>query len=138
MRELLPGAHELVYDNYNYLVVGFDPTERPSDAVFSVVVHPVRVSLCFLQNGVGLPDPEGLLRGSGRRVRNVLLPDAATLDEPAVRDLMGHALARASLPFDPFQPNRLIIRSISAKQRPRRPAPPSQRHQGVAQVRDHH
>lgn len=121
MRELLPGAHELVYDNFNYLVVGFDPTERPSEAVFSVVVHPRRVSLCFLQSGVSLPDPDGLLRGSGRRVRNVLLPDAATLDAPAVRNLIGHALARASVAFDPKQEGRIIVRQIAPKQRPRRP-----------------
>lgn len=123
MRELLPGAHELVYDNHNYLVIGFDPTERPSDAVFSVVVHPRRVSLCFLQNGVGLPDPEGLLRGSGRRVRNILLPDAASLDSRAVRNLIGHALARASVPFDPMQEGRIIVRQVAPKQRPRRPTP---------------
>jgi hypothetical protein len=129
MRELLPGAHELVYDNHSYLVVGFDPTERPSDAVFSVVVHPVRVSLCFLQNGAGLPDPEGLLHGSGKRVRSVLLPDAATLDAPAVRNLIGHALARASVPFDPKQEGRVIVRQVAPKQRPRRPSPAADRRQ---------
>ena len=33
MRALVPGAVELVYDNYNALVIGFGPTERASDAV---------------------------------------------------------------------------------------------------------
>lgn len=35
MRKLVPGAIEMVYDNYNWLVVGFGPTERPSEAIFS-------------------------------------------------------------------------------------------------------
>jgi predicted RNase H-like HicB family nuclease len=30
MRELTPGAVEMVYDNYNALVIGFGPTERAS------------------------------------------------------------------------------------------------------------
>lgn len=30
MRKLVPGAVEMVYDNYDWLVVGFSPTERPS------------------------------------------------------------------------------------------------------------
>ena len=31
IRRLVPGAVELVYDNYNFLVVGFCPSERASD-----------------------------------------------------------------------------------------------------------
>src|SRR5262245_5701872 len=69
LRSRLPGAIELVYDNYNWLVIGFGPTERPSDAVFSVVLPPGRVTFCFLQ-GAKLPDPHRLLRGSGKVVRN--------------------------------------------------------------------
>src|ERR1700730_6448148 len=56
MRKLVPGAIEMVYDNYNWLVIGFSPTERPSEAIFSIVLPPGRVTLCFLQ-GAGLPDP---------------------------------------------------------------------------------
>jgi hypothetical protein len=64
MRRLMPGAVEMVYDNYNWLVIGFSPTERPSEAIFSIVLPPGRVTLCFLQ-GAGLPDPDKRLRGSG-------------------------------------------------------------------------
>lgn len=48
MRQLLPGSFELVYDNYNALVVGFSPTARPSDAIFSIVLYPRWVNLFFL------------------------------------------------------------------------------------------
>jgi hypothetical protein len=46
MRKLVPGAIEMVYDNYNWLVIGFGPTERPSEAIFSLVLPPGRVTLC--------------------------------------------------------------------------------------------
>src|SRR5437773_353459 len=70
MRGLIPGAVELVYDNYNALVIGFCPSEqRPSEAVLSIVLFPRWVTVCFLQDGPELPDPQGLLKGSGTRVR---------------------------------------------------------------------
>jgi len=121
MRRRLPHAVELVYDNYNFFVVGFGPTERPSEAVFSIAAYARGVGLCFL-NGAKLPDPQKRLRGSGKQVRNIQLPTAATLDEPAVKALMATAIERAPVPFDPAARPRLIIKSISAKQRPRRPA----------------
>ena len=51
LRRLVPGAVELVYDNYNFLVVGFYPSERASDAVLSLVFAPRWISVCFLQAG---------------------------------------------------------------------------------------
>lgn len=121
MRARLPGALELVYDNYQFLAIGYAPSERASEAIFSIAVAPTKVNLCFLQNGASLADPEGILRGAGNQVRNVILDDAADLDRPAVKALMAEALATAKVPLDPKTPYRLIIKSISAKQRPRRP-----------------
>jgi hypothetical protein len=120
MREIVPGAVELVYDNYNALVIGFGPSERASEAVYSVALYPRWVSLFFLQ-GAGLPDPHKLLRGSGKVVRSIVVKDAAQLDEAPVRALIEAALARARKPIDPRAARRLVIRSVSAKQRPRRP-----------------
>jgi hypothetical protein len=72
MRKLTPGALELVYDNYNGLVVGFSPNEKPSVAILSLLMLPDHVTLCFLQ-GKGLPDPQKLLQGSGNVVRHLRL-----------------------------------------------------------------
>ena len=126
MRKRYPTALELVYDNYNALAIGFCPTERTSEAIFSIAVYPKWVSLFFLQANRGLPDPEDLLQGSGGVVKHIRLPKAATLDEPAVKALMLEAVARAKVPFDPKGTHRLIIKSISAKQRPRRPTESAQ------------
>ena len=121
VRRLVPGAVELVYDNYNWLVVGFCPSERASEAVLSIVFTPRWITLCFLQNGPRLPDPGGLLRGSGKRVRSIRLASAKDLDKPTVRSLIKEARARALVAIDPTGRARLIVRSVSAKQRPRRP-----------------
>src|SRR5205809_6275463 len=83
MRERLPGAVEMVYDNYNGLVIGFGPTDRPSEAVFSIVLFPRWVTLCFLQ-GAKVPDPQKRLRGDGKQVRHIRLASADDLDTPGV------------------------------------------------------
>lgn len=119
MRTRLPGAIELVYDNYNALAIGFGATERTREIVFSVAVFPRWVSL-FFANGPELPDPQKLLQGSGNTVRHIVLKTPEMLDLPAVMDLMDLALARADKPIDPSQERRIIIKSVSAKQRPRR------------------
>ena len=126
MRKLVPGAVEMVYDNYNWLVIGFSPTERPSEAIFSLVLPPGRVTLCFLQ-GAGLPDPAKRLRGTGNVVRNIRLynagePDAGVLDEPEVLALINVALNRAKVPMPARARRKLVIRAIAERQRPRRVA----------------
>jgi hypothetical protein len=119
MRALYPTAIEMVYDNYNALAIGFGPTERPSEAIFSIAVFPKWVSLFFLQ-ARGLPDPDHILRGNGKLSRHIRLPSAATLDEFSVKNMMREATARAAIPFASDGASRLIIKSIAAKQRPRR------------------
>ena len=121
MRDRLPGAIELVYDNYNALAIGFSPTERVGDIIFSIALYPRWVSLFFF-NGVVLPDPENRLKGSGKGVRHIVLTKPEVLDEPAVKALMNECLSRAKVPLDPAQEWRVVIKSISPKQRPRRPA----------------
>jgi hypothetical protein len=118
LRAKVPGAVEMVYDNYNALVIGFGATERASEAVLSIAVLPRWVDLCFL-TGASLPDPHGLLIGSGTVARHIVLDGPADVDRPEVRDLIALAVASSVKPFD--GPGRMVIKSISAKQRPRRP-----------------
>jgi hypothetical protein len=131
MRKLYPSALELVYDNYNALAIGFGPTERASEAIFSIALFPRWVSLFFLQ-AKGLPDPDNVLKGSGSVARHIVLPTAAALYLPAVKALMREAAERAKVPFDPNGKHRLIVKSISAKQKPRRPAPKPVKNAGKA------
>ncbi|WEK44553.1 MAG: hypothetical protein P0Y64_07135 [Candidatus Sphingomonas colombiensis] len=115
----LPGATRLVYDNYNALAIGFGPDERASAITCSIALYPRWVSL-FLANGATLPDPRGLLEGGGTRMRHIKLNDAL-IDDPAVAALILAAAASVARPIDPAGTERLVIRSIAARQRPRRP-----------------
>jgi hypothetical protein len=118
MRSLLPSALQLVYDNYNALVIGFSPTERASEAVISIVLYPRKVVLCFLW-GAELPDPDNVLRGSGTRARTLRLDSLELLDEPSVRLLIDQAASRANWTLSANEAARTIIKSVSERQRPR-------------------
>ena len=121
MRKRLPTANELVWDNYNFFVIGYSPTERPTDAVLSMAARANGIGLCFIY-GAGLPDPARVLEGSGRQSRFVRVDSAARLSDPDVSALIDAAVARARTPYPASGKGRLIIRSVSAKQRPRRRA----------------
>ena len=121
MRRRMPGGFEFVYDNYNFLVFGYGPTGFPSDAVVSLALAPAWVSLCFLK-GATLPDPKKLLRGGGKVVRSIRLTDPAHLDDPDVESFLALAIGAAEPPFPGSGAPRTVIRSVSDKQRPRRPS----------------
>jgi hypothetical protein len=120
MRASFPDVVELVYDNYNYLVIGFSPTGRPSQSIFSLAAQKRGLNLCFLQRASELPDPTSILRGQGNTVRNLRLNAPADLDRPDVRDLIDAELRLAAVLMEAAIGPKLIIRSVSAKQRPRR------------------
>lgn len=120
MRKLLPAAQVLVYDNYNALAVGFGPSERASQIVFSIAMFPRWVSL-FFAKGADLPDPHERLGGSGNVMRHVVLTAPEVLDDPQIRELMQQALARAGVSLQSGKRGAIVIKSISARQRPRRP-----------------
>jgi hypothetical protein len=121
LRKRVPGAVEFVYDNYNALVIGFGPNERPSDAWFSIALYRRFVNLYFLQ-GALLDDPDRVLQGSGNQVRRLRLdPDASVLDRPAVSSLLTQAIEASDVPWPGRGRRRVLIRLISKKQRPRRP-----------------
>lgn len=119
VRRRFPTATEIVYDNYNFLALGFSSSERPSDCVVSLAANAKGVGLCFYY-GATLPDPHEILQGSGNQTRFIRLESAATLANPAVEALLKAALKQAKSPMPTAGKGRTIIRSISAKQRPRR------------------
>ena len=122
MRKIVPGGTEFVYDNYNALVFGYGPSDRPSEAVLSLAIMPRWVTLCFLK-GAKLRDPKKLLGGGGSTVRNIHLSSPSHIDDRDVRDLIDQSIAAAQPEFkgNPGK-QQTVIKSISAKQRPRRPS----------------
>jgi hypothetical protein len=119
LRKRFPTANELVYDNYNFFVIGFGPNERPSDCFVSIAAAANGVGLCFTY-GASLPDPSRILSGSGKQTRFLRLPSAAVLEQREVQALLTAAARRDRIPLPSGGRGKLIIRSVSAKQRPRR------------------
>jgi hypothetical protein len=119
IRKRYPSANELVYDNYNALAIAYGPTEKASEVVFSIAVFPRGVNLYFMY-GRSLPDPNKLLCGNGTQGAFVRLENVETLADPKVVDLIERAVKRQRPTFASSGKGRTIVKSISAKQRPRR------------------
>src|ERR1043165_8785401 len=119
LRKRFPTAIELVYDNYNALAIGYSSTERTSDVLFSLAVYASGVNLYFMY-GRALPDPDKLLRGSGSQGAFVRLDDVSVLDDPGVKALIAAAVKHAEPPLPARGRGYTIVKSVSAKQRPRR------------------
>lgn len=121
LHKRLPTANELVWDNYNFFVIGYSATERPSDSIVQIAAAANGVGLAFYR-GASLPDPHKILLGSGSQNRFVRIESTETLNRPEVKALINAAEAQAKTPFPKSGGGKVIIRSISAKQKPRRKA----------------
>jgi len=112
MRARLPGAVELVYDKANALAIGFGPDERASNIINSIAVYSNWINLYFFE-GDSLPDPEGLLKGTGTMVRHLRITSIGDLDRPAVKALMAAALRAADPPLDRKAKPRMLVKQVS-------------------------
>ena len=121
LRKRFPTANELAYDNYNFFVIGYGPTERPSDCIVSIAAAASGVGLCFL-HGASLPDPNRILLGEGNQTRFIRLESANRLNRPEVKALLIAAVAQSKVPLPEIGGGKLIVRSVSKRQRPRRKA----------------
>jgi len=119
LRKRFPAANELVYDNYNFFVIGYCTTERPSDCMVSLAANAKGVGLSFYY-GATLPDPGKILLGSGNQNRFIRPESAAVLARPEVEALLRAAAGQSKTPLPASGNGRTIVRSVSAKQRPRR------------------
>jgi hypothetical protein len=119
LRKRFPTAIEMVYDNYNFFVIGYSPTERPTEYIVSLAANSKGVGLSF-NHGADLEDPHGILEGSGSQNRFVRLVEGAkTLKAPQVAELIDAAVEISEKPFGKAR-GFTVVRSVSAKQRPRR------------------
>jgi hypothetical protein len=119
LRKQLPTANELVWDNYNFFVLSYGSTERPSDCIVTIAAAANGVGLSFYR-GTALPDPKKILLGSGTQNRFIRIESADVLARPEIEALITAAIAQAKTPLPNEGGGRLIIRSISSKQKPRR------------------
>lgn len=116
-----PRGYELVYDNYNALVFAFAATERATDAIVSLAGYPKWVTL-FFARATALEDSRHILEGAGAQFRSVRLQPLSRLHEPSVQALIRGAKAAAASRLESAPPLTTVIKSVAAKQRPRKPA----------------
>ena len=87
-------CYENIYDAYSAVAMGYGSSERMSDGICHIAVYERGVNLGFFQ-GVSLPDPEGALEGTGKRIRHLSLKTRADLTRPEIRLFLKRALALA-------------------------------------------
>jgi hypothetical protein len=86
---VLPNATEKVYPGWKVIQYGAGPSMKDVFAVISPQKE--RVNLGLTQGAV-LKDPEGLLEGTGEKIRHVKLTSPEAASQPPVRALVEEAL----------------------------------------------
>ena len=120
LRKRFPTANELVYDNYNFFVIGYSPTERPTDYIVSLAANAKGVGLSF-NHGADLPDPGKILLGAGKQNRFIRLPMRPCWLSRKWKRSSARPLRMAE-PLPARGGGCTIMRSVAVKQRPRRNA----------------
>jgi hypothetical protein len=119
IRRAIPCPYQLVYEYSNSLVVAFSMSERGYEAIVALAIFPRGIRLYFDKS---LPDPRGLLMGSGTKVRSVTIKAASDLDHADIQALFKAAIKRSEVSFPKTRSTRMVIKSTSTKKEPRRTA----------------
>jgi hypothetical protein len=112
LRRAIPHSFEIVYDYPHSLVVSLSPSEKGYEAIVAMATFPDRVQL-YLDKS--LPDPTGLLKGSGTKVRSLTLEAASDLDHADIKALIKAAIKHSGVTSPPTRPARIVIKSKSKK-----------------------
>ena len=85
------GFTEVVWLRLHIASYGVGPKKTTEHYAY-IMVHASHVNLGFY-HGATLPDPSGLLQGSGKKLRHIKLPDVAATRAPAITALLRAAIA---------------------------------------------
>lgn len=107
LRRAVPCPYQIVYDYSNSVVVSFSKSERGYEATVALAIDPRRVRL-YLDKS--LPDPKGLLEGSGTKVRSVTIKTAADLGRGDIQALIKAAIKHSGATFPRAPSTRMIIK----------------------------
>jgi hypothetical protein len=89
LEEMAP-CYENIYDAYSAVAIGYGPSERMSDGIFHIAVYAKHVNLGF-NDGATLPDPKGILEGSGSHIRHISIKSPDDLKRPELRSYIRRA-----------------------------------------------
>src|SRR5690606_28415649 len=113
LRQRLPQADPLIFDNYNFLGVGFSADGSSSGVFVSLVLYPRWANLFFFK-GALMKDPEDLLEGNGKIIRHVRLDNESDFDLEQLEPLIAQAVDLCEPPLDPVRVGELRVHSIAA------------------------
>jgi hypothetical protein len=88
--EAFPDAVETV--DFSNKLIAMGRSMKTRDLVFAVIPHTAHVNL-QLGDGVDLPDPDGLIEGTGKRIRHVKVRSVEVARSPAVRAIVDAQVA---------------------------------------------
>jgi uncharacterized protein DUF1801 len=119
---VLAPCRENIYDAYNAVAIGYGPTDRLRDGICHVAVYARHVNLGF-NRGTELDDPDGLLQGTGKRVRHITIQSREGLRALPLRKYLREAqtIASDTVPSQP-QPKDVVsvVKAVyPTKRRPR-------------------
>jgi len=90
IRAAFPGAIEQV--DFANKLIAFGRSMRIRGLLFAIIAHKSHVNL-QLADGAALPDPEGLIEGTGKRIRHVKIRTVEAASSPAVVSIVAAQLA---------------------------------------------
>jgi hypothetical protein len=91
VRSVAPTLDESVsLSNPNLIAYG--ASQKMRDLLFVIVPHTNHTNPQFA-NGATIPDPEGLLEGTGKNIRHVKIHRPEEIEQPAVKSLVMEQLA---------------------------------------------
>jgi hypothetical protein len=82
---VIPNALEMVDPPSKIIAYGFSP--KYADLVCAIAPYKSYINLIF-SKGTELPDPEGLLTGTGKRARHVRINSSEDIKRPGLRSLI--------------------------------------------------
>jgi hypothetical protein len=86
IKDVLPGVVEVAWPRQRIAGYGVGP-KKMSEQFCYIAVLKERINLGFYY-GADLPDPEGLLEGTGELLRHVKISTPAQLEDPSLRQLL--------------------------------------------------
>ena len=90
IRTAFPGAIEQV--DFADRLIAFGRSMKIRGLLFAIIAHRSHVNL-QLADGADLPDPEGLIEGTGKRIRHVKIRSVDAASSPAVLAIVDAQLA---------------------------------------------
>lgn len=90
IRAEFPDAVEQV--DFGNKLIAFGRSMKIRGLLVAIIAHKVHVNL-QLADGASLPDPNGLIEGTGKRIRHVKIRSVEAASSPAVVAIIGAQLA---------------------------------------------